>query len=153
MKKTIILFGILLGLTFFAGRVSRPSKVEIHTEYILKKELIQQKQVHRNNIVTKTKIIKPDGTIEIQNKIDRLVNLDSELISRSDNLRFEDKQTEYFRPNWNVRILYDIYPTMPTAFDYKKLSFGVDYRLFYNVFASSEITMTPSVKIGAGYSF
>lgn len=153
MKSEIVISVIVLTGVFFAGRFSRPSKIEVRTEYIVKKETIKEKKEHRNNIVTNTKIVKPDGTVEIENKIDRSVNLDSELITRSDNLKFEDKQVEYFRPNWNVRLLYEIYPTIPTVFDYKKLSLGVDYRVFSNVFVSTEISTGPTVKVGAGYSF
>ncbi len=153
MKIKIISGILLLVGVFFAGRFSRPSKVEVHTEYIVKKEIIKEKKEHRNNIVTKTKIIKPDGTVEIENKIDRSVNLDSELISRDENLKFEDKQIEYFLPRWNIRFLYDVYPTLSTSFRYKDISIGVDYRVFSNAFISGEISQGSKLKVGVGYSF
>lgn len=153
MKSEIVIAVIVLTTAFFAGRFSRPSKIEVRTEYIVKKETIKEKKENRNNIVTHTKIVKPDGTVEIENKIDRSVNLESDVITSHEALKFEDKQIEYFRPNWNVRFLYNIYPTLPTSFDYKQISFGIDYRVFSNVFVSSEISMGPSLKLGAGYSF
>ncbi len=153
VKKKIII-GCVLGIgIFFAGRFSNPSKIETHKELTIKNEVSKQSDKQKNNIVTRKKVIKKDGTIEFTKTIDHSVKDKSKDIVKNESKKIEDKKVEYNQPNWNVRALYEVYPTLPMVFDYKKVYIGVDYRVFGNVFVYTQFNLQPSVMVGIGFSF
>lgn len=164
-KKTYII-GIVscIGLAFFAGRYSAPTKISTSVSTQSKsedKKIVDAKvtdNTNKKDIQTTITIQKKDGSIVTKKIIDHSTqtkqtkqNKETNIVKREEN-KTSTKVIDFSKPNWSISALYSPYP-IPTVFDYKELSIGVGYRVFSNIWVISEVNGKQEFKVGLRLDF
>ncbi len=144
--KYKVLIGItVLGLTFTAGRFSKPAEVKIETKEVIK--TVTVKEEAKEKIVTVTKIVYKDGTIKEETKTeDRQASKTEENTSK-----VTESNTEVKR---DVGLVLSALAIVNVS-DIKQREYGitVSKRVFGNLNVTGIVTSDKKVGVGLGLSF